>query len=183
MGPTEVTLNVFSILLFLAYVICGYYLLCKKRSRQPKLILIWAIFTVNNLLLVITTLTDSEFYLYPSARSVILTTLNFFLNCMGHWLFSSQYFISLIEIKSAVEDRPQQFKNKICLTWTGVALIFLFLCLVNFQYFFSNYSNSVWAMMLSLNLAVDLFCGILITFSMIILSGIASKVPFHLKKD
>jgi len=102
---------------------------------------------------------------------------------MGHWLFSSQYFISLIEIKSAVEDRPQQFKNKICLTWTGVALIFLFLCLVNFQYFFSNYSNSVWAMMLSLNLAVDLFCGILITFSMIILSGIASKVPFHLKKD
>jgi len=125
MSPTEVTLIVLSFLLLLAYAISGYYLLCKNRSRQPKLILIWAIFTIANILSVIISLTKSEFYLNPSTKSLILTSLYLCLFCTGHWLFSFQYYVSSTEIKSAVEDRPQKFKHKICKTWTGVALIFI----------------------------------------------------------
>jgi len=85
---TQVLIDVFTSLLVVAYLICGYYLLRKNKSKQPKLIAIWALFMANSTVLMIQACTKTAFYVNQSASSEIITSSGFLLFSTGNWIFS-----------------------------------------------------------------------------------------------
>jgi uncharacterized membrane protein len=87
-------------------------------------------------------------------------------------------------LKSILEGKPEQFKNKKYVSWAAIALICVLFCVANILYFaVDGVGNSVFVIMNSVNLVVSFICSILVTHSVATISGIASKLPYHLKKD
>jgi len=183
---TQVLIDVFTSLLVVAYLTCGYYLLKKNKSKQPTLIAIWALFMASSTVLMIQTCTKTAFYVNQSASSEIITSISFLLFSTGNWIFSFKYFTSSITVKAILERRQKPFGQKKKVLWVVIALIFVSFIVMNILYFTKNVDavgDNVFVIMNSINLSVNIVCSIMVTYSVITISQITGKLPHHLKDD
>jgi hypothetical protein len=89
-------------LLTAAFLASGYYLLWKNKSKQPKLIAIWALFMANCIEMLVQSIFFAEFIVQSNNIDAAFTFMNYILFTNGHWILSFSYFFSSIEIEAIV---------------------------------------------------------------------------------
>jgi hypothetical protein len=78
----------FSVLMAIAFIISGYFLLWKNKSRQPVLIAIWALFTTQCIIIMVQEYFFPGFGTNLTSINAVLDGSSLMLFSLGHWVFS-----------------------------------------------------------------------------------------------